>query len=61
MQSKKGSVDPKNNQRVIIDMQANDKKKKKNPAFNIGGPAAAGQQFLDNRRGIINSPKQNPK
>lgn len=43
VQSKKGSVDPKNNQRVIIDMQANDKKKKKNPAVNIGGPAAAGQ------------------
>lgn len=44
-------------------MQANDKKKKKNPAVNIGGPAgaASGQQMMDNRRGIINSPKQNPK
>ena len=45
-------------------MQANDKKKKKNPAVNIGGPAgaaASGQQLMDNRRGIINSPKQNPK
>jgi hypothetical protein len=34
-------------------------KKKKPAGVNIGGPA--GQQLLDPRRGMINSPKQNQK